>query len=221
MWSEDDIRAGPTTWREQDLEPLLANLPTPSRISTTRTDAATSTSISTSHQNLLVSRLFLEQGARALLAFCRPYPVAVVGFPERLLFSVETSLLELDIRVEGGESFDQEGGVKDEGEQMEGLPTEVYIPFVHYRTEEAGQQPEEWRVGDDDEPGKLSEAFLDRLAIAGRDRFLNPGEMDVEVFVSEGRWEIEGQLLKWWYDPQRTGERIVRMTVKKRGRAGT
>lgn len=39
----------------------------------------------------------------------------------------------------------------------------------------------------------------------------------VEVEVSEGRWEIEEGVLRWWYDVEETEMKEVKVTIKRRG----
>lgn len=199
VWSRDDIRHGPFVWRENDLSSLLLPPPLPT---------ALHANVSTTQSN------FLTQGARALAAFCRPYPLAIVGFPTRLnfTFDVDTAVFELDVRVGSGDARGKSTGT--------GMCTEVYLPWVHYRRHERSQ-PAASADGETHQP-PLDPSFIDRLADGAREYFLSPGDMMLVVDISEGRFEVGGQVLKWWYDdtspPSGSGveERIVKLKVVKR-----
>lgn len=62
----------------------------------------------------------LTNGSRAAPAFCRPFPVATLGSPISIDFEIKTSVFRLTIEVEPEDLED------------ENLPTEIYVPFVHY-----------------------------------------------------------------------------------------
>ncbi|KAJ7220414.1 glycoside hydrolase family 5 protein [Mycena rebaudengoi] len=44
--------------------------------------------------------------------------------------------------------------------------------------------------------------------------------VDLDVSVSTGRWAVEGQVLRWWYDVPRTGEPDREYTIEIRRRGG-
>ncbi|KAI5828833.1 glycoside hydrolase family 5 protein [Schizophyllum commune Tattone D] len=43
------------------------------------------------------------------------------------------------------------------------------------------------------------------------------GLIDVDVVVSEGRWAVEGQTLRWWYDVPADGEKELTIEVRRKG----
>jgi hypothetical protein len=67
-----------------------------------------------------VTPALITDGARAVGAFCRPFPVATVGTVKKADFDISSSTFTLSITV-SPEDFT--------GEDM---ATEVYLPFVHY-----------------------------------------------------------------------------------------
>ncbi|KWU46567.1 glycoside hydrolase, partial [Rhodotorula sp. JG-1b] len=62
----------------------------------------------------------LNDGARALPAFVRPYPLKSVGTPVNIEFDIRTSKFKLEIEVEADDVADAD------------LPTEIYVPLSHY-----------------------------------------------------------------------------------------
>lgn len=111
----------------------------------------------------------LNDGARALPAFCRPFPTACVGMPTNISFNISTSAFRLDLLVRPNEVSDTT------------LPTEIYLPFIHYA---ASSQ-------DDQTSAIPSESDRRELAI--------------DVKVSSGRWEVKGQKLFWYHGQPRDG----------------
>jgi hypothetical protein len=61
----------------------------------------------------------LLNGLRAASAFCRPFPVATVGTPASIEFDMKSSQFEYVVDVTAAEL-------------QHGLPTEIYLPFLHY-----------------------------------------------------------------------------------------
>ncbi|KAI9607596.1 hypothetical protein KEM48_003505 [Puccinia striiformis f. sp. tritici PST-130] len=78
----------------------------------------------------------LNDGARALPAFCRPFPVATVGIPTYFNFDIHTASFELTVEVDTEKDSGSEWGNEE-------LPTEIYVPAVHFgssNTDSAGLQ---------------------------------------------------------------------------------
>jgi hypothetical protein len=193
---------------------------------------------------------FLTNGARAVGAFARPWPTAVVGIPKDIKFDIHKAEFKLVVTVRKQDdpllymSDEQPTPKPESGKTEVKLPTEIYVPFVHFASgksmhsrRSSADTPEEGvpvtvgrycDLGGDD--GRSSNAtrisapngdvvdyvrtrsdtFASEQHPASVSTLIAPGsnqivdmlsevEMDIEVEVSEGRWEIEGQVLKWWY----------------------
>lgn len=139
-----------------------------------------------------VSAKLLLDGSRAVGAFCRPYPVATVGFPEDISFDINSTLCRIKVRVAPSDT----PGV-----------TQIYVPFVHYATDL------EWRADDHDHdlapPKGVSrsssqQSLLEADPSAKTGRSSGALELDIDVRASTGTWTTEGQYLFWSYDVPRT-----------------
>ena len=144
----------------------------------------------------------LLNGARAIGAFCRPYPLAMIGTPRSMTFDIRTSRFEVVIEVDSKRSA---GGTNF---------TEIYVPFVHYARDSdvmsvdaAGTRgrdgPVQAKVQHDAKQG-LSQQSLDGQ------------ELDITVKVNEGRYEIHGQYLRWYYEAPATGTKTMRLGLRRR-----
>lgn len=71
--------------------------------------------------------IFLTNGARAVKAFARPWPVKVVGRPTSVEFDVAKGVFKLSVVV-GAEDVPETEGLGE----AEARATEVYLPLVHY-----------------------------------------------------------------------------------------
>lgn len=83
--------------------------------------------------------------------------------------------------------------------------------------------------GRNSRPGSRFASSIDLLTLGG---LTNPGSpagedgplprdlVDLDVKVSAGRWEVEGQTLKWWYDVPGEGEEPREYTIEVRRRTG-
>lgn len=74
------------------------------------------------------------------------------------------------------------------------------------------------------EPQSLSKSFHSHstgsTAVAPDLREQDKDLVDIGVKVSSGRWSVEGQTLKWWYDVPKEGEPSVEYTIEIRRRGG-
>ncbi|KAI8459817.1 cytoplasm protein [Phakopsora pachyrhizi] len=193
----------------------------------------------------------LNDGARALAAFCRPYPVATVGTPTYFNFDIATASFEMTVEIEN-KSFKEDDDDNDdqEGSERGELATEIYVPASHF-----GSLPEESSgpfgqarrfksesnlVGMVENLNGLSDSSLP-LAIVEPARANNSndpnlrqrrfsrrtgddGVLDLDVQVSVGRWETQGQILRWYYSKELghglCGAAKVTHSIKVKRRAG-
>lgn len=212
LWSSDDVSEASIAWSQERLTSLLSGK------DNTASDAAADSSISANNARNRYE--FVRQGARGLQAFCRPYPIATVGIPERLTFSIETTVFELDVRVSPSSS----GDAVDPSQ-----PTKIYVPIVHYAARQKPVFAGRSAPGSGIDVGQaiisasqtqlpLKAPFLYDFTRAGKDTFYCLGNLAVDVEVSEGRWELgAGQLLKWYYDRPLEDEKLVQIKIKRIG----
>lgn len=89
---------------------------------------------------------FLRDGARAVKAFCRPWPVKTVGVPVDIEFDIKKAMVKIvvDVRVEDmptvGEGSGEEKRSNDIsspfiGRAMSPLATEIFLPLVHFASD--------------------------------------------------------------------------------------
>ncbi|KAI0806708.1 glycoside hydrolase [Fomes fomentarius] len=173
---------------------------------------------------------FLTDGARAVKAFCRPFPTAIVGVPVDIQFDIAKATFKLTVRVSpedeprserlGFPSPDSES--PDEAE----LPTEVYVPLVHYASDKllsdvVQQLPSP--VSGSATPAALRKSSDDLLLRFPTDLAADPlrlsslgsSLLSLDVEVSEGRWSVSGQTLKWWYPVPSSGPARVIKTAEQ------
>ncbi|KAJ7198786.1 glycoside hydrolase family 5 protein [Mycena pura] len=189
---------------------------------------------------------FLTDGARAVRAFCRPWPVKLVGRTRSLLFDIATAHFQIVVCVRAQDRL--RPGMVDEDDPA----SEIFVPLIHYAHSRLLRQSADTQsitTLDDDLPplqsGKASTnastvnltgipmqathdmtastssastefSGLDMRVTAEKDREL----IDVEVSVSTGRWAVQGQTLFWWYDVPAIGEPEREYTLEIRRRGG-
>ncbi|KZV68098.1 glycoside hydrolase family 5 protein [Peniophora sp. CONT] len=151
---------------------------------------------------------FLTDGARAVRAFARPYPMATVGAPTSIEFDCDKSEFRLTVRVTSEDASSE--------------PTIVYLPAVHYAADTAVgsllAQSADMEDATESAAGGRSGASSSSETLPG-----DEGEMAlaVDIEVSEGKWEVDGntQVLRWWYDAPGEGKEPgeVKLVVKRRG----
>lgn len=186
---------------------------------------------------------FLTDGARAVKAFCRPYPRAIVGVPQDIQFDISKASFTLTVLVRAEDALrirkhSNEGSrpsssssVTINSEDDEPLATEIYVPLVHFASAEIVRratdlvQPEDT----DDSPVPISPIDAASPPPHKRPSSLDlstswrPGTphiasqsspLSLSVSVSDGRWAVEGQVLKWWYPVPAPGEPDKTHTIK-------
>jgi hypothetical protein len=269
LWSPDDTDAGKPKEGQATVEAVAPNdtsiakpdfsrssstreLTSPSQSSGLESIAGSSGTLKRPlEQRFALDRDVLTNGARAVGAFSRPFPVATFGVPKRADFDIKSSKFKLVLEVSPGDVMD------------ESAPTEIYLPWVHYasdagfstefsapptvfkgdastsapRPSTAGSSlssrsrsphislskvPKESTVRVED----LSASTSSGSTLANDSpttAILPPFELDLDVDVSAGRYEIQGQTLRWWYHsaPGANAKRVTTytLTVKRRGGA--
>lgn len=112
----------------------------------------------------------------------------------------------------------------------EDAPTEIYLPWVHYASERkfTPASSSSKTLAD----GRLDMTEKKAARLAASTGFLSGGssqtsvqlppfELDVEVHLSEGRYELDGQVLRWWYNTDSAGaggggKRTAMISVKRK-----
>jgi hypothetical protein len=183
---------------------------------------------------------FLTDGARAVRAFSRPYPWKVVGTPGELVFNLAKAEFKLSVVVKPDDSPRGTAGEDDEDED---LATEIFVPLVHFAHRKLLGYSQ---TLEDDSPqtsGNVSQIGSRNASTITLTKIRPNGSvtsdlakdsgtprlgcdqqkdlLDLQVRVSEGRWAVEGQVLKWWYNvpAEGEGEREYVIEVKRRGGA--
>lgn len=89
---------------------------------------------------------FLTNGARAVGAFVRPSPIATVGTPANIQFSISRAEFKLTVRVSADDilaattiasssASPRRRSDTDSSEKEEVAPTEIFVPLVHFAAE--------------------------------------------------------------------------------------
>jgi hypothetical protein len=182
---------------------------------------------------------FLTDGARAVKAFSRPYPIATVGIPVDIRFDIAKAEFRLVVRVR---AEDAPLAVPSTTATRPGTPssvddpkvdppsTEIFLPIVHFAADRTvGSLLDQSRCKEDLSTPDLD--IDDRLVrsrssetLRGTARGPYPPRplrngLAVAVFVSAGRWELDGTTLRWWYPVPGVGEpeREYTIVVARRG----
>jgi len=190
---------------------------------------------------------FLTDGARAVKAFCRPWPIATVGTPKDIQFTIASTEFKLTVvvlpedlpkmRPESGSQSSSSSVFSSSSSSSFGdlddptysrKPTEIYLPLVHYAHPSLvaatyGQSyvaPDE--LGSEDEanifrifpPPPNPNGSSTTLVAVPHSPTDGPCPLSIEVEVSDGKWEIHGQTLKWWYPIPQADEGAKEYTIK-------
>lgn len=145
-------------------------------------------------------------GARAISAFCRPYPISTVGRPTRLDFDIATSTFKLWVSVSADDKAD------------DSVMTEIYLPFAHYAESISLE-------GVDVSKSKLAKATVEssihdlkRLDISDKETASSASlKLAVDVTASTGKWETQGQILRWYYPAPKTGQSTYTIEIRRQG----
>lgn len=172
-------------------------------------------------------------GSRAVAAFCRPYPVATVGIPERIDFDITSTKFKYAVRARADDIANEQ------------VYTEIYLPFVHYAasldpSRPAGHNPNSGQTAltsTDGDDSNLSSRQTSKVDLIEDERAIKTSDpssvsirsvpyssstqlsLDVAIVASHGRVEIQGQTLRWWYPVPGTGEEVYTIEVQRNGGA--
>lgn len=201
LWSSDDLQQsnslpyqGPVPTSKSEL------LATPSLASSQTLAPTWSLSPKGIASGEEVTPRLLLDGARAVAAICRPFPVATVGTPERIDFDIKSSTFRLAVRVTP---------------QSSGEVTEIYVPFVHYAADLTwGEAP----LSRDSSKSSLSDGNEDLLDIPKLSKSVAGSklQLDLAVKVTAGTYTVEGQYLYWKYPIPRR-ETTYHIEIKRKG----
>jgi hypothetical protein len=145
-------------------------------------------------------------GARAISAFCRPYPIRTVGRPTRLDFDISTATFKLWVSVSA------------DNQASESIMTEIYLPFAHFAESIS-------LAGAEISKSKLAKATLEssihdlkKLDISSKETIASSSlELALDVTASKGKWETQGQTLRWYYPTPKTGEATYTIEIRRKG----
>lgn len=261
LWCSDDLRTGeaervpalriPSKVSMGSLAPAKASIFT---ISTLPTDSSPYASSSIEEcepvEHEPASLLsFLTNGARAVRAFCRPWPIAVVGTPTNIQFDISKATFHLtlkvnaeDIPVDDDDDDDlisgKTGLCKDSA-----LPTEIFLPLVHFASDaclgkalgskaqldnfmDAGQEGNNRSASGTTTPGAYASSTL-TLSVTSQTAFspviFKDDWYDIAVTASEGRVELlaSEQKLLWFYSvPTDEDKEDKELTIEVRRSSG-
>ena len=184
---------------------------------------------------------FLTDGARAVKAFSRPYPIATIGVPIDMQFDIAKAEFRMVVRVRAEDAPITTSSVTTRPSTPSShstaynpkpeLPaTEIFLPIVHFATDltvgslldksRCKQDPSSPDVDIDDDPvrSRSSETLRAVVNTPYPPQALQ-NSLAAAVFVSAGRWELDGTTLRWWYPVPGPGEpdREYSLVVARRG----
>lgn len=197
---------------------------------------------------------FLTDGARAVKAFCRPWPIATVGTPKDIQFTIADTEFRLTVVVRP-EDFPKRRPESDPPSSSASSvfsssssslcddlddptyprnPTEIYLPLVHYAHPSLvattnGQSLSSLEELGPDEEGNISQVFpppsqngsATTLVAVPHSPADGPCPLSIDVEVSDGKWEVHGQTLKWWYPVPQQGDEPKEYTIKVKRAGGS
>lgn len=189
---------------------------------------------------------FLTDGARAVKAFCRPYPRATVGVPIDMQFDIKQATYKLTVRVRAEDatrpqalsqrrassSSGTSSPTLTEGKVDEDLATEIFVPLVHYASDRIVSVADHNQDDDQDLdsvagtvtpislPHGSHKPSVEDLSDSWRSATTSVSSpLALDVKASEGRWSVDGQVLRWWYPVPSEGEQTYTITISRAGGA--
>jgi len=198
---------------------------------------------------------FLTDGARAVRAFSRPWPAAIIGVPIDFNFDIAKAEFKLTVLVSPEDAPRPRDDVSlsaASADKEEELATEIYVPLVQYARDEYVPREQQQQDQDDEiaksrgcsscgevmgdtppdgSPRNASTINLSNLlpshihtsgdgTTSSSLNALHSRILDICVEVSEGRWEADGQTVKWWYPVPKEGESSKEYTIEIRRNGG-
>ncbi|WWC87645.1 uncharacterized protein L201_002535 [Kwoniella dendrophila CBS 6074] len=224
LWSQDDMPRDKFSDESRTASP---NFPSESTMTSAATSSATlavsptaTPKIPFTPESILAGDVppsLILDGSRAVAAFCRPFPIKTVGLPGRIDFDIATTTFKYIVRVRSNDISSEE------------IATEIYVPYIHYASDlglgKSNSDLDNSKVGEFDQQTRFSSRNISRVDLIndedlrlqeqqkgnkkGNDpsiRTVNTSssdinlELDIDVKVSHGRYEIRGQNLIWYYN---------------------
>ncbi|GAA6008984.1 hypothetical protein JCM10207_004055 [Rhodosporidiobolus poonsookiae] len=220
VWSPDDAvamessrtAAAQRARQRGDVHPseggLVATKQTSAASSSTSLSSAPSVKSFTSHLVTPVTEpshpINLNDGARALTSFVRPYPFKTVGTPKSLDFDIHKAKFALTVQVNADDVADPD------------LPTEIFVPLVHFAAHPAKISYHVAAAASEHHPGGVVR-HPPSGNIGGEDE--DPTALALKVKVSAGRYEVDGQWLRWYYPRPASGSVEYKIEVEREGGA--
>lgn len=193
IWSKDDKELPTLSSTETDGVPVRDRSNISIATSTTLTGSSEVTyTPATIASGSGVTADLITNGARAVGAVCRPFPVATVGEIRRADFDLASSTFKLSISVRPDDPSSS--------------TTEIYVPFVHYAKAlelDSSSAP----YSDNGSPAKAD--------VPSSSSSLS---LDIDVRLTHGSFKVKGQYLTWTY-PLPTAETTYTIEIKRRGGA--
>ncbi|KAG0238639.1 hypothetical protein BGX31_003232 [Mortierella sp. GBA43] len=158
------------------------------------TSSSCSDSSTPSNQPLLPTpgsgQLSLDQGGRAVIAFCRPFAQKVAGIPLELSFSLSNVTFKFSFKRT--RSTEPRAGSNPLNSPKPGKinePTEIYLPRMHF---------------------PCLQEYLSSLQGTAAESASDMKDSPCTVTVSAGhwKWNNDEQILYWWTDEDEDGSRI-------------
>lgn len=147
-----------------------------------------------------VTASLILDGARAVAAIARPFPIATVGVPRRFDFDIASATFQFSVTVTAADRADT-------------VSTEIYVPFVHY-AKNLGESESE--IQESEITSRTSLLDNDKASSAASSTSL---ELDIDVNLTHGSYSTVGQTLTWKYDPPASGEATYTIEIKRKGGA--
>ncbi|KAK0493287.1 glycoside hydrolase family 5 protein [Armillaria luteobubalina] len=164
---------------------------------------------------------FLTDGARADRAFNRPWPHKVIGRPKDIAFDLRKAHFKLVVTVRA------EDKLKASGVNEESPATEIFVPLVHYAhsrlLNDDSSVDTSSSISRVPSASNLTDSRSSHTLTAGDDLLHTLSEknlVNVDVTVSAGRWSVDGQVLRWWYDTPQEGEEDQEYIIEIRRTGG-